>query len=151
MTTSLACAVALTVPTLRGANRTFVEAQAGIGRTARGRLRRSRRAASRCCSSRPSRSGSSPATARTVRAAVAAAPRRASTRSSCPAPRWACSRAGVLLLRLLPVATRAAERFAAGGRGLVPVLGARQVGRRPLRYAGPVLLLVMRWPSASCR
>ncbi|WP_372505997.1 ABC transporter permease [Actinomadura madurae] len=37
--TALACAAVLTIPTLRGANRTFVEAQAGIGRQGRGGLR----------------------------------------------------------------------------------------------------------------
>ncbi|RFU42101.1 ABC transporter permease, partial [Actinomadura logoneensis] len=33
--------------------------------------------------------------------------------------------------------------FTARGRGLAPALGARQVARRPLRYAGPALLLVL--------
>ncbi|MBE1533883.1 FtsX-like permease family protein [Actinomadura algeriensis] len=134
--TALACAVALTVPTLRGANRTFVEAQAGIGRTARGRLRRS---------------GGDLALLLVAALAIWQLTRYGAGGGSATGvdpfivsgPALGLLAGAVLLLRLLPVATRAAERFAARGRGLAPVLGARQVGRRPLRYAGPVLLLVM--------
>ncbi|MFB7130154.1 FtsX-like permease family protein [Streptomyces sp. NPDC056237] len=49
----------------------------------------------------------------------------------------------VLTLRLLPPAARLAERRAAGGRGLVTALAGWQFSRRPLRNAGPVLLLVL--------
>ncbi|MBA4860052.1 FtsX-like permease family protein [Streptomyces sp. PSKA54] len=49
----------------------------------------------------------------------------------------------VLTLRLLPIAARLAERRAAGGRGLPAALAGWQFSRRPLRGAGPVLLLVL--------
>jgi antitoxin component of MazEF toxin-antitoxin module len=49
----------------------------------------------------------------------------------------------VLTLRLLPPAARLAERAAAGGRGLIAALSGWQFSRRPLRNAGPVLLLVL--------
>ncbi|MFF2325659.1 MULTISPECIES: FtsX-like permease family protein [unclassified Streptomyces] len=49
----------------------------------------------------------------------------------------------VLTLRLLPPAARLAERRAAGGRGLVTALAGWQFSRRPLRNAGPVLLLIL--------
>ncbi|WP_242900674.1 ABC transporter permease [Actinomadura terrae] len=135
---ALACAVALTVPTLRGANRTFVEVQAGIGRTPRGRLR-----------------GSGIDLALLLVAALAVwqlskygADGAGGDASGIDpvivsGPALALLAGGVLLLKLVPVASRAAERATAGGRGLAPALGARQVSRRPLRYAGPALLLVM--------
>ncbi|MET8821090.1 FtsX-like permease family protein [Streptomyces rochei] len=49
----------------------------------------------------------------------------------------------VLVLRLLPLVARAAERAAARGRGLTAALAGRQLSRRPMRGAGPVLLLVL--------
>ncbi|MEV6653572.1 FtsX-like permease family protein [Streptomyces sp. NPDC051219] len=49
----------------------------------------------------------------------------------------------VLTLRLLPPLARLAERRAAGGRGLPAALAGWQFSRRPLRGAGPVLLLVL--------
>ncbi|MEU0832751.1 ABC transporter permease [Streptomyces sp. NPDC005969] len=49
----------------------------------------------------------------------------------------------VLTLRLLPPAAKLAERRAAGGRGLSTALAGWQFSRRPLRGAGPVLLLVL--------
>ncbi|MFF2012278.1 ABC transporter permease [Streptomyces sp. NPDC058195] len=49
----------------------------------------------------------------------------------------------VLTLRLLPPAARLAERAAASGRGLITALSGWQFSRRPLRGAGPVLLLVL--------
>ncbi|MFD4943130.1 FtsX-like permease family protein [Streptomyces sp. NPDC058239] len=49
----------------------------------------------------------------------------------------------VLTLRLLPPAAGLAERAAAGGRGLIAALAGWQFSRRPLRHAGPVLLLVL--------
>ncbi|NEA28457.1 hypothetical protein, partial [Actinomadura bangladeshensis] len=52
-------------------------------------------------------------------------------------PALALLAGGVLLLRIVPGVSRVAERVATRGRGLVPVLGTRQVGRRQLRYAGP--------------
>ncbi|TDB82880.1 ABC transporter permease [Actinomadura sp. KC216] len=142
--TALICAVVLTVPTLRGANRTFVEAQAGIGRTRRLR-------------------GSGADLALLVVAGLAiwqltrygadGAGGGSGTGGGIGAsgvdpfivsgPALALLAGGVLLLRVVPVTSRVAERAATRGRGLVTALGTRQVGRRRLRYAGPVLLLVM--------
>jgi len=48
----------------------------------------------------------------------------------------------VLTLRLLPVLVRVAERVS-GRTTFTPALGTWQVSRRPARYAGPALLLVM--------
>ncbi len=49
----------------------------------------------------------------------------------------------VLALRLLPLVARLAERRAARGRGLAAALAGWQLSRRPMRGAGPVLLLVL--------
>lgn len=52
--------------------------------------------------------------------------------------------AGALLcVRLLPPAARLAERLAARGRGLVGPLAAWEIGRRPSRATGAVLLLTL--------
>ncbi|RCH68539.1 ABC transporter permease [Streptomyces sp. SDr-06] len=59
------------------------------------------------------------------------------------APALALLAGTVLVLRLLPPAARLAERRAAGGRGLSTALAGWQFSRRPLRGAGPVLLLVL--------
>jgi hypothetical protein len=50
---------------------------------------------------------------------------------------------GLLALRLLPVASRLAERVTARSRRLAAPLGTWQVSRRPLRQSGPVLLLAL--------
>ncbi|GAA4225429.1 ABC transporter permease [Actinomadura meridiana] len=138
--TALACAVSLTVPTLRGANRTFVEVQAGIGRPGRGGL---------------VGSGIDLALLLVAGLAVWQLTRYGATGTGggnstngidpfiVSGPALALLAGGVLLLRLVPVISRVAERAATRGRGLAPVLGTRQVGRRRLRYTGPVLLLVM--------
>ncbi|WP_405803640.1 FtsX-like permease family protein [Streptomyces sp. NBC_01187] len=49
----------------------------------------------------------------------------------------------VLVLRLLPLVARFGERRATRGRGLAPALAGWQLSRRPLRGAGPALLLVL--------
>ncbi|NGO45430.1 FtsX-like permease family protein, partial [Streptomyces ureilyticus] len=59
------------------------------------------------------------------------------------APALALLAGTVLTLRLLPPAARLAERRAAGGRGLPAALAGWQFSRRPMRGAGPVLLLVL--------
>ncbi|WP_416978488.1 FtsX-like permease family protein [Streptomyces sp. T028] len=59
------------------------------------------------------------------------------------APALALLAGTVLTLRLLPVAARLAERRSASGRGLPAALAGWQFSRRPLRGAGPVLLLVV--------
>ncbi|WP_432116757.1 FtsX-like permease family protein [Streptomyces sp. bgisy032] len=59
------------------------------------------------------------------------------------APALALLAGTVLTLRLLPFAARSAERWSARGRGLPAALAGWQFSRRPLRGAGPVLLLVV--------
>ncbi|MFD7326132.1 FtsX-like permease family protein [Streptomyces sp. NPDC059875] len=59
------------------------------------------------------------------------------------APALALLAGTVLTLRLLPPTARLAERRAAGGRGLPAALAGWQFSRRPLRGAGPVLLIVL--------
>ncbi|KUN28063.1 peptide ABC transporter permease [Streptomyces antibioticus] len=59
------------------------------------------------------------------------------------APALALLAGTVLTLRLLPPLARLAERRAAAGRGLAGALAGWQIGRRPMRGAGPVLLLVL--------
>ncbi|MFE9659804.1 FtsX-like permease family protein [Streptomyces sp. NPDC005955] len=59
------------------------------------------------------------------------------------APALALLAGTALTLRLLPPAARLAERRAASGRGLTSALAGWQLSRRPLRGAGPVLLLVL--------
>ncbi|MFI0240116.1 FtsX-like permease family protein [Streptomyces sp. NPDC016845] len=59
------------------------------------------------------------------------------------APALALLAGTVLTLRLLPPVARLAERRAASGRGLPAALAGWQFSRRPMRGAGPVLLLVL--------
>ncbi len=49
----------------------------------------------------------------------------------------------MLTLRVLPFAARLAEQRSASGRGLPAALAGWQFSRRPLRGAGPVLLLIV--------
>lgn len=59
------------------------------------------------------------------------------------APALALLAGTVLTLRLLPPVARLAERRAVAGRGLPTALAGWQFSRRPMRGAGPVLLLVL--------
>ncbi|WP_043669635.1 ABC transporter permease [Streptomyces xylophagus] len=59
------------------------------------------------------------------------------------APALALLAGTVLTLRLLPPVARLAERRATAGRGLPVALAGWQFSRRPMRGAGPVLLLVL--------
>lgn len=59
------------------------------------------------------------------------------------APALALLAGTVLTLRLLPPLAKLAERRATGGRGLTAALAGWQIARRPMRGAGPVLLLVL--------
>ncbi len=59
------------------------------------------------------------------------------------APALALAAGTVVTLRLLPVAARATDRLAAGGRGLVASLAGWQFSRQPLRQGGAALLIVM--------
>ena len=59
------------------------------------------------------------------------------------APALALAGGTVLTLRLLPAAARAADRLAAGGRGLTAAMAGWQFSRQPLRQGGAALLIVM--------
>ncbi|MEV7284048.1 ABC transporter permease [Streptomyces sp. NPDC093252] len=59
------------------------------------------------------------------------------------APALALLAGTVLTLRLLPPMARLAERRATSGRGVAAALAGWQLSRRPMRGAGPVLLLVL--------
>ncbi|WP_369204566.1 FtsX-like permease family protein [Streptomyces sp. PU-14G] len=59
------------------------------------------------------------------------------------APALALLAGTVLVLRVLPLAARLGERYATRARGLAPALAGWQLSRRPLRGAGPALLLVL--------
>ncbi|MEV0822733.1 ABC transporter permease [Nonomuraea rubra] len=58
-------------------------------------------------------------------------------------PALALLTGGMLGLRLVPRLSRLAERVTSRRPTLAPALGAWQVSRRPLKYAGPALLLTM--------
>jgi len=49
----------------------------------------------------------------------------------------------IVALRIVPLMAQLIERATAGGRTLVPSLGARQMARRPLRYTRAALLLML--------
>ncbi len=59
------------------------------------------------------------------------------------APVLALAAGTVVTLRLLPLATRLADRAAARRRGLTLAVACWQLSRRPLRQAGPALLTVL--------
>ncbi|URM88706.1 FtsX-like permease family protein [Streptomyces sp. MRC013] len=59
------------------------------------------------------------------------------------APALALLAGTVLTLRVLPFAARLAEQRSASGRGLPAALAGWRFSRRPLRGAGPVLLLIV--------
>ncbi|WP_327086432.1 ABC transporter permease [Nonomuraea sp. NBC_01738] len=58
-------------------------------------------------------------------------------------PALALLTGGMLGLRLVPRISKIAERYTTARPSLAPALGAWQVARRPLKYAGPALLLTM--------
>ncbi|MEU8248478.1 ABC transporter permease [Nonomuraea sp. NPDC048916] len=58
-------------------------------------------------------------------------------------PALALLTGGMLGLRLVPRVSKLAERLTSRRPTLAPALGAWQVSRRPLKYAGPALLLTM--------
>jgi hypothetical protein len=138
---ALACALAITLPPLRGIRKTYVETV-----TARGRGER-RGAVQRAGAD----------LALVVVAGLAiwqlahyGGPVTATATEGLgidplivAGPALALLAGGVLILRLVPIASRAGERATTHGRGLAPAVGTRQVSRRPLRTAGPALLLVM--------
>ena len=142
-----ACAVALTLPALHGVTRSYVAARTIRGRGARhGALQRA---------------GADLALALVAALGVWQLVRyggpvteQAGTSGQAggalgidpfivAGPALALLGGGALVLRIVPIAARAAERATSRRDALAPALGAWQVSRRPLRYAGPALLLVM--------
>ncbi|GAA4574885.1 ABC transporter permease [Planotetraspora kaengkrachanensis] len=138
---ALACAALLVLPALRGARRTYVEERSALGRADRRGL--------------VQRAGADLALLATAALAVwqlglYGGPVTSTASGGLgidplivagPALTLLCG--GLLGLRLIPVASSIAERITARRRGLAPALGSSQVSRRPLRYAGPALLLTM--------
>ena len=143
VTVALACAVALATPTLRGTRHTYTAVTAMRGRGERRGLIQ--------------RGGADLALLALAAVSVwqlahYGGPVTSDVTSAqglgidpliVAGPALALLAGGVVILRLVPVASRTAERATSRGRGFAPAIGARQVGRRPLRYAGPALLLVM--------
>jgi hypothetical protein len=138
---ALACAVAITLPPLRGIRQTYVETVTARGRDKRRGLIQ--------------RAGGD--LALVVLAGLAiwqlghyGGPVTATSAQGLgidplivAGPALALLAGGVLVLRLVPIVSRTGERATAHGRGLALAVGTRQVSRRPLRTAGPALLLVM--------
>ncbi|NUT12471.1 MAG: ABC transporter permease [Nonomuraea sp.] len=138
---ALASAVLLVLPALAGARRTYVEEQSARGRPGgRGLIQRA---------------GAD--VALLVVAALAiwqlqhyGAPVTATTTGDLgidpliiSGPALALLTGGMLGLRLVPRISKLAERVTSRRPTLAPALGAWQVSRRPLKYAGPALLLTM--------
>lgn len=138
---ALACALAITVPTLRGIRRTYVETVAERGRgERRGAVQRAGADLALVVLAglavwQLAHYGGPVTTTATEGLGV--------DPLIVAGPALALLAGGVLILRFVPVASRAGERATAHGRGLAPAVGTRQVSRRPLRTAGPALLLVM--------
>ncbi|MFI9555282.1 ABC transporter permease [Nonomuraea endophytica] len=133
-----ACAVLLALPALAGARRTYVETQ-----TARARRGLVQRAGAdlvlvgvAALAIWQLRHYGAPVTA-TATGGLGVDPLIVS------GPALALLTGGLVSLRLVPLVSGMAERLAARQTGLAPALGAMQVSRRPLRYAGPALLLTM--------
>ncbi|MFC0557095.1 FtsX-like permease family protein [Planotetraspora thailandica] len=138
---ALASAVLLALPALRGARRTYVEEQSARGRGDRQGLIQ--------------RAGADIALLVVAALAIWQLGRYGAPVTSTAGgglgvdplivagPALALLCGGMLGLRLVPVVSRVAERMTARRRGLAPALGVWQVSRRPLRYAGPALLLTM--------
>lgn len=141
VTTAVLCAVGLALPTLRGVATSYVASQAGRGRgERRGPLQRA---------------GADVAVLLLAAIAIWQLVRYNGPTASgssdfggidpvtVAAPTLALLGGGAVVLRLIPVISRTGERLTTGGRGFAPALAVRQLSRRPLRYAGPALLLVM--------
>ncbi|MDA0638538.1 ABC transporter permease [Nonomuraea sp. MCN248] len=138
---ALAAAVLLTLPALAGARRTYVEEQATRGRGAgRGLIERAGADVALLAVAALAiwqlQHYGSPVTG-TTGGGLGIDPLIVS------GPALALLTGGMLGLRLVPRVSRLAERITARRPGLAAALGAWQVSRRPLRYAGPALLLTM--------
>jgi hypothetical protein len=140
---ALACAVALALPTLNGATRSYAATVTARGRgERRGAIQRSGLGLALFALAAvsvwqlahyggPVTSAAGSAQGLAVDPVIVAG------------PALALLAGGVMILRLVPVASRIAERATARTSGFAPAIGTRQVSRRPLRYAGSALLLVM--------
>ncbi|MBB6344547.1 hypothetical protein FHU36_001056 [Nonomuraea muscovyensis] len=138
---ALASAVLLTLPALAGARRTYVEEQSARGRSGgRGLVERAGAdlalLAVAALAIWQLRHYGSPVTA-TASGELGIDPLIVS------GPALALLTGGMLGLRLVPRVSRLAERITSRRPSLAPALGAWQVSRRPLKYAGPALLLTM--------
>ncbi|MGP4099231.1 FtsX-like permease family protein [Nonomuraea sp. KM90] len=138
---ALAAAVLLVLPALAGARRTYVEEQSARGRGGgRGLIERA---------------GADLALLVVAGLAIWQLQRYGAPVTATAAgglgidpliisgPALALLTGGMLGLRLVPRISRLAERLTSGRPTLAPALGAWQVSRRPLKYAGPALLLTM--------
>ncbi|MEU8244773.1 ABC transporter permease [Nonomuraea sp. NPDC048916] len=137
---ALAAAVLLALPTLAGARRTYVEEQSARGRGLRGLIE-----------------GAGADLALLTVAALSiwqlqryGAPVTVTAAGGLgidpliiSGPALALLAGGMLGLRLVPRVSRLAERLTSRRPTLAPALGAWQVSRRPLKYAGPALLLTL--------
>ncbi|QFY07203.1 FtsX-like permease family protein [Nonomuraea phyllanthi] len=138
---ALAAAVLLVLPALAGARRTYVEEQSARGRGGgRGLIERAGAdlavlVVAGLAIWQLQRYGA-PVTA-TVGGALGIDPLIIS------GPALALLAGGMLGLRLVPRISKLAERLTSRRPSLAPALGAWQVSRRPLKYAGPALLLTM--------
>ncbi|UBU15704.1 ABC transporter permease [Nonomuraea gerenzanensis] len=138
---ALAAAVLLVLPALAGARRTYVEEQSARGRGGgRGLIERA---------------GADLALLVVAGLAIWQLQRYGAPVTATAAgglgidpliisgPALALLTGGMLGLRLVPRLSRLAERVTSRRPTLAPALGAWQVSRRPLNYAGPALLLTM--------
>ncbi|MBT2229540.1 ABC transporter permease [Nonomuraea sp. NEAU-A123] len=138
---ALASAVLLMLPALTGARRTYVEEQSTRGRSGgRGLI---------------GRAGADVALLLVAALAIWQLRRYGAPVTATAAgdlgidplivsgPALALLTGGMLGLRLVPRVSKLAERLTARRPTLAPALGVWQVSRRPLRYAGPALLLTM--------
>ena len=138
---ALAAAVLLMAPALAGARRTYVEEQAARGRGGgRGLIERA---------------GADLALLVVAGLAIWQLQRYGAPVTATAAgglgidpliisgPALALLTGGMLGLRLVPRVSRLAEKITSRRPSLAPALGAWQVSRRPLKYAGPALLLTM--------
>ncbi|MFI7451285.1 FtsX-like permease family protein [Nonomuraea sp. NPDC049714] len=138
---ALASAVLLMLPALTGARRTYVEEQTSRGRGGgRGLMERAGADVALLVVAALAiwqlRHYGAPVTG-TAGGALGIDPLIVS------GPALALLTGGMLGLRLVPRISRLAERLTTRRPSLAPALGAWQVSRRPLRYAGPALLLTM--------
>ncbi|MCK2219889.1 FtsX-like permease family protein [Actinomadura sp. ATCC 31491] len=137
---ALAAAGLLALPALAGARRTYVEEQAARGRGGRGLVERAGADLALLVVAGLAiwqlRRYGAPVTV-TAGGGLGIDPLIIS------GPALALLTGGMLGLRLVPRVSRLAARITSRRRSLAPALGAWQVSRRPLTYAGPALLLTM--------